>query len=259
MAVTPPPSGSLKRAPGWVVVLWLGEGRTWPEPRWTPLTVPSCPRCAEGLLIPFCIGPEVINQGPVFSKGDRVLKERVRRWCTLGASGHYSHGWGPLEVMGHCWGGTGCCWRLGPLSNPWLCLPFRVAPEPGITPGARAMRLPRPAQLSLATGAQDQGKEVGARGGVGSGAMTSGGLGTCTGQRRPLKSWAAGSSKAKPLEIHHPGQLRPLWPAPNSPGGFCCGKPWPAWAAAAWQCPERHLPTDTLPLHRAWDGWGQGA
>lgn len=64
---------------------------------------------------------------------------------------------------------------------------------------------------------------------------------TCMEQGRPSVSWAAGSSKAKPLETHHVGQLRPLWPAPNSPGGFCCAKPRPARAGADWRCPEMCL------------------
>lgn len=37
---------------------------------------------------------------------------------------------------------------------------------------------------------------------------------------------------------HHWGQLRPLWPAPNRPGGFCCGNPQPAMATAGWRCSE---------------------
>ena len=146
----------------------------------------------------------------------------MRRRHTLGAS----------RGLGHCWGVTGCCWRLGPQSNPWLCPPSRVSTEPGITLRARAMHLPTSVQLSSVTGAQDQQRGGGSQGWGGEWGRGQWRPWDMHGAGEALEVPGKGSSKAKPLETHQLGQLRPLRPAPDSPGGFCCRNPWPERAAA---------------------------
>lgn len=102
---------------------------------------------------------------------------------------------GPLGIRGHCQGVTVCCWKFRPQSKPG------------------SAHLPESSRAWTHSSASS--RWAGWRG---RNTRWPVGASRHAWAREPWKSWAAGSSKAKPLETSL-GSAQ----ASDSPGGFCCG------------------------------------